>query len=178
MISAVGPEEVRRAVRALRTGIGESQQRFSDRLNCTLATAVRYERSRAPRGRALVKLAQIAEHSDKKELQKLAAVFHNAFREEMGLTSAETPVEPRHARFKNPDRLHPLGNILEEILKDVASINHGGDRVPEIQAHIQTSEGITRVIRFTPPENQVVGKKRPPILAGALKKAAAERKSQ
>jgi transcriptional regulator with XRE-family HTH domain len=82
--STISPVRVREAVKALRTGLKETQQAFSKRLGVGIATAVRYELSLAPHGRMLAKLAQIAV---KEGFQTQAKVFRDALNQELGLIS-------------------------------------------------------------------------------------------
>jgi transcriptional regulator with XRE-family HTH domain len=63
------------AVRALRLGLGDTQQKFATRLGIAISTAVRYESTRAPSGEILSKLYWLAVNSG---LSDVAAMFHRA----------------------------------------------------------------------------------------------------
>jgi len=68
------------AVRRLRAALGDTQQQFSRRLGLAIATVVRYEHTRPPKGAALLHLERIARAQG---LDKLAATFRRAFHEDM-----------------------------------------------------------------------------------------------
>lgn len=67
-------------VRALRHALGDSQARFAQRLNAGARTVARYETARAPKGRALARLAEIATSA---QLPELAAAFTAALENEL-----------------------------------------------------------------------------------------------
>ncbi|MFB3778737.1 MAG: helix-turn-helix domain-containing protein [Bryobacteraceae bacterium] len=69
------------AVRKLREGLGDTQQEFADRLGLAIATVVRYEHNRTPRGKALARLEQAATASG---FDQCAALFRNALVDEFG----------------------------------------------------------------------------------------------
>jgi transcriptional regulator with XRE-family HTH domain len=69
------------AVRKLREGLGDTQQEFADRLGLAIATVVRYEHNRVPRGKALARLEQAASASG---FDEYAALFRNALADEFG----------------------------------------------------------------------------------------------
>jgi transcriptional regulator with XRE-family HTH domain len=60
-------------VRELRTRLGDSQQRFSNRLEMALQTIARYEGPQPPNGAALLKLANLAKQNDFPDLQNYFA---------------------------------------------------------------------------------------------------------
>ena len=68
-------------VRKLRHAIDDTQQEFAHRLGLSIATAVRYEHNRPPRGKALAKLAEVAAAHG---LDEYAAVFRRALSNELG----------------------------------------------------------------------------------------------
>jgi transcriptional regulator with XRE-family HTH domain len=70
-----------RSVRAMRHALGDSQQRFAQRLDLGIATVVRYERNRAPRGKALARLRRLAEENN---LPRYAQLFGDALATELG----------------------------------------------------------------------------------------------
>lgn len=73
--------ELRRVVRELRLAMGHTQQSFANFLGLSIATVVRYEISRAPKGRALAKLAKVAEEAG---LHDIARRLHEALAEQLG----------------------------------------------------------------------------------------------
>ncbi len=75
-------------VRKLREGLGDTQQGFADRLGLAIATVVRYEHNRVPRGKALARLEQVATASG---FDEYAALFRNALTAEFG----SPPPSPR-----------------------------------------------------------------------------------
>ena len=81
-LAAVTREEkqVADAIRALRTEIGESQQRFSDRIGVVVRTVARYEVQKPPTGDMLAKLAALADEVGRPDLR---VVFTNAFWREL-----------------------------------------------------------------------------------------------
>jgi hypothetical protein len=112
------------AVRALRTRLGQTQQVFAERtLNIAMSTAVRYELSRPPRGRMLVKLLKLAESSG---FPEQADVFRKALNRDLG---AEHLVIASHqgahfrGRYENPrGRVHPWEQFLavsDRFIRDI-----------------------------------------------------------
>jgi transposase len=82
---------IRQAVRRLRVALGDTQQQFANRLKLAISTVVRYELSRAPRGKALAQLERVArEH----RLDECAAVFRDALLEELELDLRSVQVLP------------------------------------------------------------------------------------
>jgi len=69
------------AVRKLRMAMECTQQEFAHRLGLAIATVVRYEHNRPPRGKALAKLEQIAAAHG---MEEYAAVFRRALGSELG----------------------------------------------------------------------------------------------
>ncbi len=70
-----------RAVRSLREAMGETQQQFATRLHIAISTAVRYERSRPPRGEALATFLNLAVTIGESEI---AEVFRGALSGQLG----------------------------------------------------------------------------------------------
>ena len=62
-------------VKQLRLRLGDTQQRFANRLNLAISTVVRYESTRPPKGKALSQLYQLAVDSD---LWDVAFMFRRA----------------------------------------------------------------------------------------------------
>ena len=73
--------KVTEAVKTLRLHLGDTQQSFATRLGLAISTAVRYESTRAPRGRALAQLYDVAKQHG---CDAAAQVFHGALAKEMG----------------------------------------------------------------------------------------------
>jgi transcriptional regulator with XRE-family HTH domain len=73
---------VRATVKRLRLALGDTQQAFAHRLGLAISTVVRYELTRAPRGRALVELAELAMANG---LEDCAKVFRNALLAGLGV---------------------------------------------------------------------------------------------
>jgi len=73
--------QVMAAVRELRLCLEESQQNFGIRLGLSTVSVARYERSRAPRGKVLAKLADIAAEQG---LDQLEDIFRRASSDEFG----------------------------------------------------------------------------------------------
>jgi transcriptional regulator with XRE-family HTH domain len=73
--------KVTEAVKALRLHLNDTQQSFAARTGLAISTAVRYETTRPPKGRALARLYDLARQHD---CDKVAEIFHNALAEEMG----------------------------------------------------------------------------------------------
>jgi transcriptional regulator with XRE-family HTH domain len=85
-------QEVMSATRLLRLSLGDSQQSFGIRLGLSTISVARYERSRAPRGRILAKLAEIAAGQG---LNQLEDTFRRALSDEFGgLPPTESLLEP------------------------------------------------------------------------------------
>jgi transcriptional regulator with XRE-family HTH domain len=69
------------AVLALRKKLGDTQQQFAHRLGLAIATVVRYESTRAPKGKALAALAEVATQNG---CTAEAATLSAALAEELG----------------------------------------------------------------------------------------------
>jgi transcriptional regulator with XRE-family HTH domain len=81
----VPQNEITKAVRSLRAGLGDTQQQFAHRLGMAISTVVRYELSRPPRGKVLADLERLAVSNG---CFREAAIFRNAFYEEFELCGA------------------------------------------------------------------------------------------
>lgn len=71
-------------VRRLREALGLTQQELAQEMDWAISTVVRYERSRAAGGKALLELEAFAERHG---LDELATEFASAFDDEFGLRS-------------------------------------------------------------------------------------------
>jgi transcriptional regulator with XRE-family HTH domain len=100
-------------VRKLRIGLGDTLQAFSERLGLAMASVVRYERNRAPSGRALVRLESVATASG---FIEYAAVFRKAMDQEFAVP---TPVQgKRSIQFKNDDEVELVQALLDTLRQD------------------------------------------------------------
>jgi transcriptional regulator with XRE-family HTH domain len=84
------------AVRKLRLALGDTQQAFADRLGLAIATVVRYEHNRTPRGKALARLQQVAQDNG---FSEYAALFGQALNEEFAtpqITNRKLCVQPKN----------------------------------------------------------------------------------
>ncbi len=72
------------AVKALRIRLGDTQQQFATRLNFAISTAIRYETTRRPRGKALSQLYQLAVNS---KFDDVTGMFRQALIAELGESS-------------------------------------------------------------------------------------------
>lgn len=77
----IDTEELVSTVRKLRIALDATQQEFAHRLGLAIATVVRYEHNRPPRGKALAKLERVAAAQG---LDEYAAVFRSALSNELG----------------------------------------------------------------------------------------------
>jgi transcriptional regulator with XRE-family HTH domain len=161
-------KRVRTAVRELRLGLNDTQQQFAARINLAISTVVRYELTRAPSGKALTKLFELA---DRYRFREQAEVFRSALIEEFGLNLPGTlnKLADPGVIMMNPRRIYDRDLLVEGFDKHVASINNHGDIVDAIDVHFHTSSGETVIMPVAPPENQLPRKIRrlPPILAGS-----------
>jgi transcriptional regulator with XRE-family HTH domain len=100
-------------VRKLRIGLDDTLQAFSERLGLAMASVVRYERNRAPSGKALVRLESVATASG---FTEYAAVFRKAMDQEFAVP---TPVQgKRSIQFKNDDEVELVLALLDAIRQD------------------------------------------------------------
>jgi transcriptional regulator with XRE-family HTH domain len=142
---------VREAVRALRTGLGETQPQFANRLEVGIATAVRYELSLAPHGRMLAKLAEIARTN---KFPDQAKVFRAALREELGLITLGDLRDPsqeiRRNPVKPPCRPEDLPKVYSEYVK---YLTRGGfQTITSVELRFRTSDGKGHVVDVALPE--------------------------
>ncbi len=79
------PSEVSRAVVALRTALGQTQQQFAQTLGTAITTIARYETDRSPRSNALAKLFSVAHHH---KLDDLKRTFAKALAADIGVQEA------------------------------------------------------------------------------------------
>jgi transcriptional regulator with XRE-family HTH domain len=82
---------VRETVKRLRLALGDTQQAFANRLGLAISTVVRYELTRAPRGRALVQFAELAMANG---LDDCAKVFRNALLLGLGVSPTDVGALP------------------------------------------------------------------------------------
>jgi transcriptional regulator with XRE-family HTH domain len=159
--SSAAEEKLRQAVRELRTALGETQTQFAVRMNVSFPTLVRYELSRAPSGRALGKLFEIANG----KFPEQAAVFRAAIVEEIGLSSPSVLDELANPGLimQNPRRIYDRDHLTEGFDDHVRHINGRGDKIEAIMMHFHTSGGRTVSMAVAPPEAQSPRKKRPAI---------------
>jgi transcriptional regulator with XRE-family HTH domain len=80
--TTAGQAQVLEAVRNLRLALPATQQQFAERLGVGIATVVRWEGKQPPAGQALAKLQQLAAEY---ALDGIAAVFHRALSDELGV---------------------------------------------------------------------------------------------
>jgi DNA-binding CsgD family transcriptional regulator/DNA-binding transcriptional regulator YiaG len=88
-------EIVARTVKSLRLALGDTQQSFAHRTGLSISTAVRYETSKPPRGKALVQMEQLARENG---IAVLADIFNAALSLELGFKA------PRLGRSKASPR--------------------------------------------------------------------------
>jgi transcriptional regulator with XRE-family HTH domain len=87
------------AVRELRLAVGDSQQDFAGRMNLSTISVARHERSRAPRGKVLAKLAEIANAHG---FDQLEDIFRQALIDELGgPPPAGSPIAFNNAKEKD-----------------------------------------------------------------------------
>ena len=73
--------ELSQSVKKLREALGQTQQQFAQTARTAITTIARYETGRAPHGRSLVRLAEIASENN---LLDVAEIFRNALLKELG----------------------------------------------------------------------------------------------
>jgi transcriptional regulator with XRE-family HTH domain len=79
-MSPANTPTIPRAIKELRLRLGDTQQRFANRLNLAISTVVRYESTRPPKGKALAELYKIAADSG---LDDVALMFRQAVEAEL-----------------------------------------------------------------------------------------------
>lgn len=84
----LNPDTPSSTVRQLRLALGLSQAAFGQRLGKSLPTITRWETLVSPRGRALVELEALAHENG---FDEIAAIFVQAFSDEMGRDFAPAP---------------------------------------------------------------------------------------
>jgi transcriptional regulator with XRE-family HTH domain len=100
-------------VRKLRTGLGDTLQEFSERLGLGMASVVRYERNRIPRGKALVRLEAVATATG---FTECAAVFRKAMDVEFAVPTPASGSPP--IQFRNADEAELVKALLDAIRQD------------------------------------------------------------
>jgi len=136
--STISPVDVRKAVRALRTSLKETQQTFSKRLAVGIATAVRYELTLAPHGRMLAKLARIAEEEG---FPTQAEVFRDALNQELGLIATANVAIP--ARRLNLWQLYQPEDLPKAYARYVKHIARQGRSITAVRLEFDCSDGKT-----------------------------------
>lgn len=119
------------AVKALRVRLDDTQQAFAQRLGLAISTVVRYESTRAPRGKALALLYKLAIDNG---MHDVGMMFHMAMISELGAVSSYRlgDIELRllmilqHIRNGEgtpPQKLVRAESEIAAVLKMVESIN-------------------------------------------------------
>jgi transcriptional regulator with XRE-family HTH domain len=145
--------QVMAAARDLRLALGESQQNFGIRLGSSTISVARYERSRAPRGKVLAKLAEIAAD---RGLDRLEDTFRRALSDELGgPPPAGLLTEPLHSGEK--DLIFALLEILrkaqyakeaEEVRRILRRVAHQRKEDADfLEAQQRGRSAITRLLR-------------------------------
>jgi transcriptional regulator with XRE-family HTH domain len=106
-------KELIAAVGKLRKALGDTQQAFADRLGLAIATVIRYERNRAPRGKALARLENIAAANG---FEEYAAVFRRALDEEFAVPTP-TP-KGKAVQFRNEDETDLVQALLDVVRQE------------------------------------------------------------
>ena len=101
------------AVARLRHELKLTQQEFADRLGIAIATMVRYENNRVPRGKALSRLEALAAANG---FEDLAAIFRTALVEELGALppSEQGPM----VGFRSDDERELVGALLDTLRQE------------------------------------------------------------
>jgi transcriptional regulator with XRE-family HTH domain len=121
------------AVRKLRQELGDSQQRFANRLGLSIRAIANYEKDRRPTGVALVRLARAAKDAGKPELSN---DFMMALMDELGLIDIpfrQMAVEHRGGRvlglilatFEDEESIQyafGVWDCMEDLASDVPAI--------------------------------------------------------
>jgi transcriptional regulator with XRE-family HTH domain len=120
--------ELSQAVKQLREALGQTQQQFAQTLHTAITTIARYETGRAPQGRFLARLAEVANQNN---LTDLAKSFRDALTRELGVwetTGYDLLIEPKTdterlyvaavlAILRTPDHtsaIPPLNKVLSK----------------------------------------------------------------
>lgn len=140
---------VSEALIQLRALLGETQQRFANRLGTAVTTIARYETSRPPKGKVLAQLEQIARKEGKGEC---ADVFRRALEKELGFGSFKSPQTLR----RNPWRLYTREDLLAAYDEHVGEINRDGNTVVGIRMEFDRSDGRAIIADIAAPEIQFV----------------------
>jgi transcriptional regulator with XRE-family HTH domain len=128
--------KVTEAVKTLRLHLGDTQQSFATRLGLAISTAVRYESTRAPRGRALAQLYDVAKQHG---CDAAAQVFHGALAKEMGgipvphTFSLPAGISPEEIHPQTSDEARLVAALLHAIR------DHAGEKEVEKIAQILKS---------------------------------------
>lgn len=149
---------VSQALIELRKLIGETQQQFANRLGTAITTIARYETTRPPRGRVLVRLEQIARSKGHK---KCARAFRSALEKEFGVQAPAIRVarKGRVPLLENPLTIYQRGQLQAAFDRYVGEINRDGDTVVEIRLEFETDKGHTQRAYIAPPQYQSITRK-------------------
>lgn len=126
--------EITAAVRSLRSRLGDTQQRFANRMGMAISTVVRYELSRPPRGRVLRDLENLAVNNG---CFSEAAIFRNAFYEEFQLCGPESASQNPFQYL----RLAPRNDREEELIQALlwtARYSESGTALQNIEKHLKS----------------------------------------
>jgi transcriptional regulator with XRE-family HTH domain len=101
-------------VRKLREGLGDTLQAFSERLGLAIASVVRYERNRTPRGKALVRLESVARANG---FDEYAGIFRKAMNAEFAVPT-QVSLSQSPIQFRNEDEAELCGALLDVVRQD------------------------------------------------------------
>jgi transcriptional regulator with XRE-family HTH domain len=141
-----------RALITLREQLGETQQKFADRVGLTVTTIARYETQRPPRGQMLARLEQVARSEGHAEC---ANTFLSALEKELGSGALSLTAKQR----RNPWRLYGRDQLTQVYDEFVGEINRQGDTVVGIRMEFDGGKGQTILADIAIPETQPVTKK-------------------
>jgi transcriptional regulator with XRE-family HTH domain len=106
-------KELIATVRKLREALGDTQQAFADRLGLAIASVIRYERNRVPRGKALARLENVASANG---FEDYSTIFRKALDEEFAVP---TPTPSGKAiQFRNDDEAELALALLDVLRQD------------------------------------------------------------
>jgi transcriptional regulator with XRE-family HTH domain len=149
---------VSQALIELRKLLGETQQQFANRLGTAITTIARYETTRPPRGRVLVRLEQIARSEGHKNC---ARAFRSALEKEFGVQAPAVRIarKRRVSLLENPLTIYQRSQLQAAFDRHVGEINRDGDTVVEIRLEFETDKGHTHRAYIAPPTYQSITRK-------------------
>jgi transcriptional regulator with XRE-family HTH domain len=100
------------AVRQLRKGLGETQEKFAHRLGTAVRTIARYEGERPPTGLVLEQLKQLANAYN---LPEVASVFQEAITRELGQDHIQSVGEFYSITLTKPEEIKPVRALVEAL---------------------------------------------------------------